>query len=99
MSILVFTSKIFGHCLSAAGIHLNGSWLQAMLSAEASKTRELRRFNGMVAYLEKVSSVSLTGNRTTEVLLKEFTDWMLAPGQQRAFDELRGALHRLTHEH
>ena len=60
-----------------------------MLSMEAPKTREeLLRFNGLVAYLAKFLPCHSQVTEPLRELLKEGSDWMWEPAQQKAFDEL-----------
>ena len=77
--------KYFGNCLSAAGIHPDRSRVQAMLSMEAPKTREeLRRFNGMVAYLAKFLPSHSQVTRPLRELLKDgLTGFGSQPNKRR----------------
>ena len=85
--------KYFGHILTKDGILPDDSKIEALTAMAPPKTKEeLRRFNGMVTYLAKFIPNLSEATGPLRELLKESSEWVWGPPQQKAFGNLKQLL-------
>ena len=85
--------KYFGHILTKDGRLPDDSKIEALTDMAPPKTKEeMRRINGMVTYLAKFIPNLSEATGTLRELLKESSEWVWGPPQQKAFGNLKQLL-------
>ncbi|XP_062589079.1 uncharacterized protein LOC134250729 [Saccostrea cucullata] len=82
-----------GHVFSSDGVKPSGEKIKAILAIPAPENKkELQRFMGMINYLGKFIPNLSTRNQSLRQLLETDVAWHWSEEQEKAFNDLKGAI-------